>query len=161
MYSKTIENVTYGRVPCPFPEKQLFCYIFIRPSIHPHQMSSEMSDDVNNMPNRLFSTLLSLSVRHLPSNVISAPEDISPLIKVISYSRDLEIHFMNETSEHKYPRIRHCPPSLSVPRSRACPTGKMVLTKMPMLPLGESMPPTTLKGCNTFESQQTFKRVLL
>ena len=42
---------------------------------------------------------------------------------------------------------------MSVPRSRACPTGKMVLTKMPMLPLGESMPPTTLKGCNAVESQ--------
>ena len=35
-------------------------------------------------------------------------------------------------------------PSLSTPLSAAWPTGKMVLTKMPMLPLGESIPPTTL-----------------
>ncbi len=36
-------------------------------------------------------------------------------------------------------------PSLMLPWSMACPTGKIVLTKMPMDPLGESMPPTTLK----------------
>lgn len=33
-------------------------------------------------------------------------------------------------------------PSLSVPSSTACPVGNMVLTKIPMLPLGESRPPT-------------------
>ncbi len=35
-------------------------------------------------------------------------------------------------------------PSLRVPSSAACPLGKMDLTKMPMLPRGESLPPTTL-----------------
>ena len=49
----------------------------------------------------------------------------------------LPIHYIvNEVFLHR--------PSLSVPKSSACPTGKMVLTKIPMLPLGESMPPTTL-----------------
>ena len=36
-------------------------------------------------------------------------------------------------------------PSLRDPVSAAWPTGNIVLTKMPMLPLGESIPPTTLK----------------
>ena len=36
-------------------------------------------------------------------------------------------------------------PSRRSGRSAAWPSGKMVLTKMPMLPRGESIPPTTLK----------------
>lgn len=36
-------------------------------------------------------------------------------------------------------------PSRRVPSSAAWPDSKMVLTKMPMLPLGESWPPTMLK----------------
>ena len=37
------------------------------------------------------------------------------------------------------------PPSLRSGRSAAWPSGNIVLTKIPMLPLGESIPPTTLK----------------
>ena len=36
-------------------------------------------------------------------------------------------------------------PSWSLPLSAAWPVGKIVLTKMPMLPLGESLPPTIEK----------------
>ena len=36
-------------------------------------------------------------------------------------------------------------PSWRVPSSAACPFGKIDLTKMPMSPRGESLPPTTLK----------------
>ena len=36
-------------------------------------------------------------------------------------------------------------PSLSLPSSAACPLGKIVFTNIPMLPFGESLPPTTEK----------------
>ena len=36
-------------------------------------------------------------------------------------------------------------PSCSFPSSAACPVGRMVLTKIPIMPLGESRPPTMLK----------------
>jgi len=38
-----------------------------------------------------------------------------------------------------------CSPSFRVPSSAAWPLGKIDLTNMPMLPRGESLPPTTLK----------------
>lgn len=34
---------------------------------------------------------------------------------------------------------------MSLPSSAACPVGRMVFTNIPMIPFGESLPPTMLK----------------
>ena len=84
------------KAPVHFLRSNFFATLSsVRPSILIKCQLKCRIDDVNNMPNRLFSTLLSSCVRHpsLPSNVISALVDLSPLIKVISYSRHLELSF--------------------------------------------------------------------
>jgi len=53
---------------------------------------------------------------------------------------DLHMFIVQATDQPLATRL----PSLRVPSSAACPLGKMDLTKMPMLPRGESLPPTTL-----------------
>ena len=62
----------------------------------------------------------------------------------------MNIYKAKDVSDYCYtiilaPPSLHHSPSLRLPVSAACPRGKIVLTKMPILPFGESIPPTTLK----------------
>ena len=50
--------------------------------------------------------------------------------------------FKNKFCRWNCPDLYYYLPSWSLPSSAAWPVGKMVLTKMPILPFGESRPPT-------------------
>lgn len=70
------------------------------------------------------------STEQLFISIISSPVELEEL--VISFKR-----------HHLLFRIAFSP-ARSVPSSAACPEGKTVFTKIPIIPLGESLPPTML-----------------
>ena len=70
------------------------------------------------------------------------------LLSMLGYFRLLRPYWQvhqTRNSASKFMLLLFVLPSLTVPWSAACPLANIVLTKMPICPLGESRPPTTEK----------------